>query len=73
MLEPRRANLKQVLRSNAYWTGNILSRLQEKPGRVEWPLTRNSDYQAMRREDIEQVARRFFGGEQVYTFIARPK
>jgi len=72
-MEPRRVTLKQVLRSNTYWTGHILSRLQGKPGRVNWPLTRNSDYQAMRREDIEAVARRFLGNEHVYTFIARPK
>ena len=73
VMEPRRANLRQVLRNNTYWAGHILSRMQEKPGRVDWPITRNSDYLTMRREDIEHVARRFLGDEHVYTFIARPK
>jgi hypothetical protein len=47
--------------------------MQELPGRVEWPLTRSSDYQSMKKEDIEEVARRFLGGSRFYTFIAKPK
>ncbi len=72
-IQPRLANLKQELRNNAYWTYYVLSRLQEKPGRAEWLLTRNSDYEQMRRADIEAVARRFLDPKRSYTFIARPK
>jgi zinc protease len=73
VIEPRLANLKQELRNNGYWTYHVLSKLQEKPGRVEWPLTRDNDYRHMRREEVEEVARRTFNGSRVYTFIARPK
>jgi len=73
VLEPRLANLKQELRNNGYWNYHVLSRMQEVPSRVEWPLTRSSDYQSMKREEIEEVARRYLGGSRVYTFIAKPK
>jgi zinc protease len=73
VIEPRLANLKQELRNNGYWIHHVLARMQETPSRVEWPLSRNNDYQTMRREDIEEVARRFLGGSRIYTFIARPK
>lgn len=73
VIEPRLANLKQELRNNNYWTNHVLARMQEKPDRVNWPLTRDSDYRSMRREDVEAVARRTLGGNRVYTFIAKPK
>ncbi|HEX2860134.1 MAG TPA: insulinase family protein, partial [Lacunisphaera sp.] len=73
VIEPRRANLVQQLRNNAYWTHHVLARMQENPARVEWPLTRSTDYQSMRKEDVHETARRFLGGNRVYTFIARPK
>lgn len=73
VLEPRLANLKQELRDNGYWTHHVLSRMQEVPSRTEWPLTRSTDYQSMRKEDVEELARRHFGGRLVYTFIAKPK
>lgn len=73
VIEPRLANLKQELRNNGYWTHHVLSRMQEKPARVDWPLTRDSDYRGMRRADVEEVARRSLGSGRSYTFIARPK
>ncbi len=33
VIEPRRVNLMQVLRSNPYWLGNILSPMQVMPSR----------------------------------------
>ena len=73
VIEPRLANLKQELRHNGYWLYHVLSRMQETPARVDWPLTRDRDYRSMQRTDIEAVARRFLGDGRVYTFIARPK
>ncbi len=73
VIEPRRASLKQELRNNNYWTHHVLSRMQENPGRVSWPLTRSSDYHDMLKKDVEETARRFIGSGRVYTFIARPK
>ncbi len=72
VIEPRLASLRQELRNNGYWTYHVLSRMQEKPDRVNWPLTRDHDYRSMRREDVGEVARRSLGG-RTYTFIARPK
>ena len=73
VIEPHLVSLKQELRNNTYWTYYVLSRMQENPDRLNWPLTRNSDYQGMRRQEVEEVARRFLGSERVYTFVARPK
>ncbi len=73
VIEPRLASLKQELRNNGYWTHHVLSRMQENPLRVSWPLTRSSDYQGMLKKDVEETARRYIGGGKVYTFIARPK
>jgi len=73
VIQPRLANLKQELRNNSYWTYHVLSRMQEKPARVDWPLSRDHDYRTMRRADVEEAARRSFGGGRNYTFIARPK
>ena len=73
VIEPRLASLKQELRNNGYWTHHVLSRMQEYPGRVSWPLTRSSDYQGMLKKEVEEVARKYIGGGKVYTFIARPK
>lgn len=73
VIEPRRASLKQELRNNTYWTYHVLSRMQENPGRISWPLTRSSDYMGMQRREVEETARKYLGDPRVYTFIARPK
>lgn len=73
VLEPRLANLKQELRQNGYWTYYVLSCMQEKPARVDWPLTRDQHYRGMKREDLNAIARRTLGSNRVCTFIARPK
>ena len=73
VIEPRLASLKQELRNNSYWTHHVLSRMQENPLRVSWPLTRSSDYHGMLRKDVEETARKYLGGGRVYIFIARPK
>lgn len=73
VIEPRLANLKQELRHNGYWTHHVLAIMQQKPTRADWPLTRDTDYRTMKREEVEAVARRFLGDGRVYTFIARPK
>ncbi|WP_438482487.1 M16 family metallopeptidase [Oleiharenicola lentus] len=71
-MEPRFATLDQQLRSNSYWTYHVLSRMQETPTRIQWPLTRNDDYRAMLRRSVESYAKTSLKAERAHVFIAVP-
>ncbi|MEJ1973166.1 MAG: insulinase family protein [Lacunisphaera sp.] len=62
VIQPRLASLKQELRNNGYWIHHVLSRMQENPLRVSWPLTpqqRLLRHAAQgRRGDRPQISRR---------------
>lgn len=71
--QPILANLDQVMRSTEYWMPYIVPQLQSFPHVIEAPLTRTREYQEMRRQDVEAVARRYLGSENSCTFIVLPE
>ena len=58
-LKPIQSNLKESLRSNDYWLGNVLSGSQEKPHKIEWAKGRDADYASITVEELNALAKKF--------------
>jgi len=71
--QPIIAGLAQRLRHNGYWLYYILDSAQEHPDRLDWPRTRNRDYETMTREEISILARQCLGADRVFSCVVTPK
>lgn len=61
------------LRDNSYWLYHVLQALQEEPGRLEWPRSRESDYRAMTVAELNDLAKKYLTAAQAQTFVAVPQ
>ena len=71
--QPILADLEQELRNNSYWIYKVLDRAQERPARLDWPRTRNHDYQGMTRDEVSALARQCLDPNRTFSFIVLPK
>jgi len=57
--------LKDSLRSNDYWLGNVLSRAQEKPEMLDWARNRLDDVNSITVAELDALAKQYLGRERV--------
>ncbi len=65
--------LKDSLRSNAYWIGNVLARAQEKPEMLDWARNRIADINSITTADIAALARQYLGRDHVSRVTILPR
>ena len=73
VLEPTRQFLQQYLRRNAYWLERVLARSQRDPETLEWARTIESDYAAITRDELNDLARTYFGNGRSVEVIITPE
>jgi zinc protease len=71
VLEPERQAVRDFRRENAYWL-NVLSRSQADGRSLAHARTLEDFYQQVRREDLEEVARRVLRREALHRHQIRP-
>ncbi len=71
--QPILAGLEQHLRDNGYWLYYVLARAQEQPARLDWPRTRNRDFEAMTRDDVSIMARECLNPNRTLSYLVEPK
>ena len=71
--QPILAGLEQHLRDNGYWLYYVLARAQEQPVRLDWPRTRNRDFEAMTRDDVSVMARECLNPNRTFSCLVEPK
>lgn len=72
-LQPRIAENESRLRSNDYWLYYVAAVAQEHPAHLDWPRTREADYRAMKRADVNAFARQFLPAKNAQLFVAAPR
>lgn len=60
-LTPRIGVLKKSLRQNSYWLGSVLDHSQVRPDKLEAARNRDADYAAITLEEINVLAKKYFG------------
>jgi zinc protease len=70
--QPALTAIKESLRKNAYWLGNVLARAQEKPEMLDWARTRLADIEAITAADLSALAKTYLGRDRASRVIVRP-
>ena len=64
--------LRESARTNDYWLGNVLSRAQERPERLDWCRSRYADNEAITKADLDALAKTYLGAPRASRVIVLP-
>jgi zinc protease len=70
--QPMRTALKESLRSNAYWLGNVLAKAQEKPEMLDWARSRTADNEAITAAELTALAKQYLGRDRASRVTVLP-
>lgn len=65
--EPMLQQLIQTRRDNRYWLTRTLMNCQAQPYRLDWSRSLMDDFASIKKEDLEALAKKYLGGDQVLT------
>ncbi|GAA5494608.1 hypothetical protein Rhal01_00771 [Rubritalea halochordaticola] len=72
-LKPRLSMLAKTLRQNSYWLGSVMDQSQQYPDKLEWARSRDNDYQNIKLEEINSLAKKFLTKDRVMRVKIAPK
>lgn len=70
--QPALTGIRQSMRTNPYWLGNVLSAAQEQPERLEWARTRLSGTEAITAAELSEFAKQYLNPAKVHEFMSLP-
>ena len=62
--QPALTAIKESMRNNGYWLGNVLSRAQEKPETLDWCRTRLADFESITTAELSALAKSYLGRDR---------
>lgn len=71
-VQPRITGLKQWVRNNAYWAGNVMAACGEYPERLDWARSMEADIPAITREELAALAATYLRPELARMIIIEP-
>ena len=71
--KPLLTALRESARTNQYWIGAVLASCQEFPERLDWARTRESDVAAVRKADLDKLAKTYLAPGRAFQIIVTPK
>ncbi len=72
-LAPTLTGIKDQKRKNDYWLNTVLSGSEQNPQQFEWCRTIQSDYAAITKEEISELAKHYLDNRKAATIIVKPE
>ncbi len=72
-LEPTLTSIKDMVRTNRYWLESVLINSARHPQRLDWPTTIQSDFAAIKPEEIAALAKRYLQPDKAAEIIILPE
>lgn len=72
-MQPLLSQIEQTRRDNRYWAQNVVRNCQEHPERIEWAKNFISDFQGIKKEDIQTLAQQFLDANRAVAVKVLPK
>lgn len=72
-LEPILSSLAESRKTNSYWLGSVLSQPQQKPYKLDWSRSRETDYKAISLKDVNTLAKKYLSKNNAAQFIITPE
>ena len=71
-LEPTLTSIKDFRRTNRYWMESVLNLSSRHPQQLQWPLTMQEEFAAIRADELTALARQYLAPERAATVIVGP-
>jgi zinc protease len=71
-LEPTLTSIRDMVRTNSYWLESVLVKSSRHPQRLEWPLSIESDFAAVKKEEIAALAAKYLQPDKAAEVILLP-
>ncbi len=71
--KPLLTQLEQMRRDNRYWAQNVVRNCQEHPERLDWARNLLSDFQAITKAELQELAGRFLGDQRAVAVEILPQ
>jgi zinc protease len=68
---PTLTHIVETERNNGYWM-TVLGRAQERPEVLDWARTRRADFASISKEDMDALAKAYFGADHASRVIIHP-
>jgi zinc protease len=72
-LEPTLTGIKDLVETNGYWLGTVLSGVTRHPEQLEWSRTIRKDYAAITADQVTEAARKYLKNDKAAVFQAVPE
>lgn len=72
-LEPALTSIRDMLRTNGYWLDSVLIGSSRHPERLEWTQTIQSDFAAIKAEEISALAAKYLQPDKAAEIILLPE
>lgn len=69
---PTLTSLKDMVRTNGYWLNTVLSQSGRHPQQLDWPLTIQSDFEAITSKDIAALAGKYLSRTHAAIAVIEP-
>ncbi len=71
--KPLMTQVEQMRRDNRYWSQNVVRNCQEHPERIEWAKNMISDFQGIKKEELQALAKDFLEANSAVSVKVLPK
>ncbi|WP_417912927.1 M16 family metallopeptidase [Candidatus Electronema sp. TJ] len=71
-VEPTLTSVRDMVRTNRYWLESVLVKSSRHPQRLEWPLSIESDFAAVKAEELEALAAKYLQPDKAAEVILLP-
>ena len=72
-MKPLLSQLEQMRRDNRYWSQNVLRNAHEHPERLDWARALVTDFQEIRKEEIQKLAAEYLASGRIVSALITPK
>jgi zinc protease len=71
--KPQINQIEEYRRTNRYWMNSVMQSSQEYPQRLDWARSFVSDYEAIQLDEINELAKKYLGGDKALTVLIEPQ
>ncbi len=71
-LEPVLTSIRDMVRTNRYWLGSVLTGSSRHPQQLKWPLSFQKDFAAITVQDINDLSARYLQPQKAAKVIIEP-
>ena len=70
--KPQINQIEEYRRTNRYWMNSVMQSCQEYPERLDWARSFVTDYEAIKLEEVNELAKKYLGADKSLSVLIEP-